>query len=89
MISILNAISIASVFTASATLRFRLWKEPQTLILYFSFFMLAETALHRFFLPDIEMGIEVAYVFFDFRGSFWCVFYFGASREKRPARTEM
>ena len=83
MISILNAISIASVFTASATLRFRLWKEPQTLILYFSFFMLAETALHRFFLPDIEMGIEVAYVCFSISAALFGACFILARHEKK------
>ena len=35
MVSLLNAISIASVFAASAALRFRLWKQPFTLLFYF------------------------------------------------------
>ena len=69
MVSLLNAISIASVFAASAALRFRLWKQPFTLLFYFLFFWLGETLLHRFFLPDIAMGIEVAYVCFSIAGA--------------------
>ena len=65
MVSLLNAISIASVFAASAALRFRLWKQPYTLLFYFLFFWLGESLLHRFFIPEIAMGIEVAYVCFS------------------------
>mgnify|MGYP001419482150 CR=1 FL=1 len=65
MVSVLNAIAIASVLSASAALRFRLWKQPFTLLFYFLFFMIGETLLHRFFLPDIAMGIEVAFVCFS------------------------
>lgn len=68
MVSFLNAASIAAVFTASATLRFRLWKQPRTLVFYFLFFLLAESLLHRYFLPEIAMGIEVAYVCFSIAG---------------------
>lgn len=64
MVSLINAASIAAVFTASATLRFRLWKQPKTLVFYFLFFLLAESLLHQYFFPDIAMGIEVAYVCF-------------------------
>jgi len=65
MVSVLNAIAIASVFAASAALRFRLWKQPFTLLFYFLFFMVGETLLHRYFLPEIAMGIEVALVCFS------------------------
>jgi len=68
MVSFLNAASIAAVLTASATLRFRLWKQPRTLIFYFLFFLLAESLLHRYFLPEMAMGIEVAYVCFSLAG---------------------
>ena len=69
MVSLLNAIAIASVFAASAALRFRLWKQPVTLLFYFLFFWLGETLLHRFFIPEIAMGIEVAYVCFSISGA--------------------
>ena len=68
MVSFLNAASIAAVFTASATLRFRLWKQPRTMVFYFLFFLVAESLLHRYFLPEIAMGIEVAYVCFSLAG---------------------
>ena len=75
MVNLLNAIAIASVFAASAALRFRLWKQPVTLLFYFLFFWLGETILHRYFIPDIAMGIEVAYVCFSISGAltFACV----------------
>ena len=68
MVSFLNAASIAAVLTASAALRFRLWKRPRTLVLYFLFFLAAESFLHGYFLPEIAMGIEVAYVCFPLAG---------------------
>ena len=68
MVTFLNAASIAAVFTASATLRFRLWKQPKSLVFYFLFFLTAEFLLHRHFFPDITMGIEVAYVCFSLAG---------------------
>lgn len=68
MVSFLNATSIAAVLTASAALRFRLWKQPRTLVFYFLFFLATEYFLHRYFLPEIAMGIEVAYVCFSLAG---------------------
>ena len=69
MVSLLNAISIASVLTASATLRFRLWKRPLTLFLYFISFLVGESVMHHYFLPDVAMGIEVAVVCFGLTGA--------------------
>jgi hypothetical protein len=65
MVSFFNAASIAAVLTASATLRFRLWEQPRTLIFYFIFFLVTESVLHQYFLPEIAMGIEVGYVCFS------------------------
>jgi len=64
-ISSINALAFASVLTAGATLRFRMWKRPGWMVLYFSFFLSIELVVHTYVIPEIAFGIELAYVCFS------------------------
>ena len=65
MVSTINAIAFATVLTAGFTLRFRVWREPIKVLLYFSFFVILEVLAHRYAMPEIAFGIELAYVCFS------------------------
>ncbi len=65
MVSTVNAIAFALVLTAGFTLRFRVWREPIKVLLYFVFFASIELVAHRYLIPEIAFGIELAYVCFS------------------------
>lgn len=86
MVPILNALAIATVLTASATLRYRLWTRVLTVPLYFLFFLALELVAHHY-LPEIGMGIEVAYVCFSLSAALTAAGYFLYRHERRIEKT--
>ena len=64
MVPIINAVAFASVLTAGFTLRYRMWKKPWLVVLYFGSFLGIEVLAHRYFIPEVAFGIELAYVCF-------------------------
>lgn len=60
----LNGLAIATLLTSLFILRFRGWKRPVAVVLYFLFFLGLETAASQWFLPPGAMGAEIAYVCF-------------------------
>ena len=64
MVPIINAVAFASVLTAGFTLRYRMWKKPRLVALYFGCFLGIEVLAHRYLMPEAAFGIELAYVCF-------------------------
>ena len=64
MVPIINAVAFAMVLTAGFTLRYRMWKKPWFVALYFCSFLGIEVLAHSYFMPEVAFGIELAYVCF-------------------------
>ena len=58
----INANGIAGVLTALFAMRYRVWRSPKTLILYFGFFFGVELAVSHWLLPPDAFGPEVGIV---------------------------
>ena len=58
----INAIGIATVLTALFALRFRTWRQPKMLAVYFTFFFATEFAVGQWVLPPQAFGPEVGWV---------------------------
>ena len=58
----INAVGIAAVLTALFALRFRTWRSPRLLSLYFIFFFSIEFTVARVVLPPDAFGPEVGFV---------------------------
>ena len=58
----LNSLSIALLLTSLYVLRFRGWKRPFAVFVYFIFFAVLEVVASRYFLPPGAFGPAVGYV---------------------------
>ena len=58
----INATGIATVLTALFALRFRTWRSPRILALYFIFFFSVEFAVTHWLLPEDAFGPEIGFV---------------------------
>ena len=58
----INAAGIATVLTALFALRFRSWRNPGVLLMYFGFFFSTEFVVAQFILPPQAFGPEVGFV---------------------------
>ena len=58
----INASGIAAVLTALFALRFRTWRQPRMLLLYFLFFFTTEFVVGKWVLPPNAFGPEVGVV---------------------------
>lgn len=64
MESALNGISFALLLTSLFILRFRGWKRPGAVAVYFLFFMVLEIGASHFFIPPGAFGSGLAIVCF-------------------------
>ena len=64
MESTLNAISFALLLTSLFVLRFRGWKRPIAVSLYFAFFAVLELGASHYFMPPGAFGSGLAIVCF-------------------------
>ncbi len=64
MEELLNGLGIATILTALYILRFRGWKRPVFVAVYFLFFLGLESVASHYFLPPGAMGPGLAYVCF-------------------------
>ena len=58
----INATGIAAVLTALFALRFRTWRSPRTLVLYFVFFFCIEFVVSHWVLPPDAFGPEIGFI---------------------------
>ena len=64
MESILNGLSFALLLTALFVLRFRGWKRPFMVVVYFLFFLVLEGVASTLFMPPGAFGPGFAILFF-------------------------
>jgi len=64
MESILNGLSFSLLLTALFVLRFRGWKRPLLVGVYFCFFLVLEVASSRLFMPPGAFGPGLAILLF-------------------------
>ena len=64
MESALNGISFALLLTSLYILRFRGWKRPIAVCLYFAFFVVLEVVTSHYFIPPGAFGAGLTYVCF-------------------------
>jgi hypothetical protein len=64
MESTFNAISFALLLTSLFVLRFRAWKRPIAVVVYFAFFALLELGASHYFMPPGAFGSGLAIVCF-------------------------
>jgi hypothetical protein len=64
MESTLNAISFALLLTSLFVLRFRGWKRPIAVVVYFAFLALLELGASHYFMPPGAFGSGLAIVCF-------------------------
>jgi hypothetical protein len=64
MESTLNAISFSLLLTSLFILRFRGWKRPIAVAVYFAFFVVLEMIASRYFMPPGAFGSGLAIVCF-------------------------
>lgn len=62
MESILNGFSFALLLTSLFVLRFRGWRRPGMVALYFSFFLVLEVGATHYLLPPGAFGPGLGYV---------------------------
>jgi len=62
MESVLNGFGFALLLTSLFVLRFRGWKRPGWVVVYFLFFLVLEITASHFFLRPGAMGPGVGYV---------------------------
>ena len=64
MESVLNGLSFALLLTSLFVLRFRAWKRPVAVALYFLFFLVLEVGASHYFMPPGAFGSWLAIVCF-------------------------
>jgi len=64
MESILNGLSFSLLLTALFVLRFRGWKRPLMVAVYFCFFLVLEVTTSHFFMPPGAFGPGLAILLF-------------------------
>lgn len=62
MDSVLNGFSFALLLTSLFVLRFRAWKRPALVVIYFLFFLVLEVAASHYFLRPDAIGPVLGYV---------------------------
>jgi hypothetical protein len=62
MNSVLTGLSLALLLTSLFVLRFRGWKRPGLVFIYFLFFLVLEGAASHYFLPPAAIGPGLGYV---------------------------
>jgi hypothetical protein len=62
MDSVLNGFSFALLLTSLFVLRFRGWKRPGLVVIYFLFFLVLEISASHYFLPPDAVGPGLGYV---------------------------
>ena len=60
--ALLNPIAFAVLLTSLYVLRFRAWRTPRVVALYFSFFAVLEIVASRYFLPPGAFGPGLGYL---------------------------
>ena len=58
----INATGVASVLTALFAMRYRVWRAPKTLAVYFVFFFLIELGVAYWWIPEGALGPEIGAV---------------------------
>ena len=62
MLNLINGFAVALLLTSIFALRYRYWRKPKVLALYFAFFLAIESIAAHFFLPPGAVGAEIALV---------------------------
>jgi len=70
MVSLVVALSIASLLTAAFAFRFRNSRRPGVLTAYFLLFFVVEWLGSYYFIPPDAFGVEIALVCFPLAGIF-------------------
>lgn len=60
--SILNPLGVGLLLSSLYTLRFRAWRRPVLVVVYFAFFTSLEWTAARYFMPPGALPNEVGYV---------------------------
>lgn len=88
MESALNGISFALLLTSLFILRFRGWKRPTAVAMYFSFFVILEIGASHFFMPPGAFGSGLAIVCFGLTVPVLIAAYLVWRHENRHGETE-
>jgi hypothetical protein len=86
--SALNAISFALLLTSLFILRFRGWKRPIAVVVYFAFFVVLEFAASHYFMPPGAFGSGLAIVCFGLTVPVLVAAYLVWRHERRHGETE-
>lgn len=80
---ILNSFAFALLLTSLFVLRFRGWKRPVAVLVYFAFFAALELIASRYFLPPGAFGPGLGYVCLGLTPPVLIAAYFVWRHEKR------
>jgi hypothetical protein len=86
--SALNAISFALLLTSLFILRFRGWKRPIAVVVYFAFFVTLEIVASHYFMPPGAFGSGLAMVCFGLTVPVLIASYLVWRHERRHGETE-
>ncbi len=88
MESALNGISFALLLTSLFILRFRGWKRPIAVVVYFAFFVVLEIVASHYFMPPGAFGSGLAIVCFGLTVPVLIASYLVWRHERRHGETE-
>lgn len=88
MESALNGISFALLLTSLFILRFRGWKRPIAVVVYFAFFAVLEIVASHYFMPPGAFGSGLAIVCFGLTVPVLIASYLVWRHERRHGETE-
>jgi hypothetical protein len=86
--SALNGISFALLLTSLFILRFRGWKRPIAVVVYFAFFVVLEFVASHYFMPPGAFGSGLAMVCFGLTVPVLIASYLVWRHERRHGETE-
>lgn len=88
MESALTGISFALLLTSLFILRFRGWKRPIAVVVYFAFFVVLEIVASHYFMPPGAFGSGLAMVCFGLTVPVLIASYLVWRHERRHGETE-
>lgn len=88
MVDIINALGLATLLTAGFALRFRYWRNPKVLVVYFAVFLVVEWIAGHYFIPPAALGLEVGLVSFALTVPMIGGILFFDSRERRDSELD-
>ena len=84
----LNGLAFALLLTSLFVLRFRAWRKPVWIVVYFAFFATLELVASHFFLPPDAFGRGLGYVCLGLTPPVWIATYLLRRHEIREGEIE-